>query len=630
MQCFAEIHHVLPDRILLRLPQSKGFAVLAKGDLVGTTGSVLADKLMTHLARSGAPIRVSTALKRDGEGYLIASIHVEPLWPPIITFRPPVQRVLRDVYTKTFLASRLGLRCEAKIRKVAPNGLIVSLPQGLTGIATARADEEEGASVTVRVLDVDRSNGFVCVTLDPVAVQHCPEDAADRRELLASEQVQPGRIVSCRILLRCNDSELSVVEVPVTLSDGTQRSLTAYLLHEQPSPPAPGPNTMVNGVVAFAPSDATSMECLPVLVVTTNLACAAALVPPAVRTTPPPTRIRGRIPWHTAQQGAEEVWCSDEEQGDGAEPRAIRRRRIEEELDRLERQPEREPSSPDDFQKLLLATPNRSAIWVKYIAYHLRLQQFEEARQVAEKALSTIGVREEQELLNIWASYMNLESTHGTPESLAVVVRRALERSENQLLVYEKLADGFESSHKNQQYLQVCQTMASKYRNTPRVWERLGKAILLVVTTDGHEQQLKKYLKQMSDALKKDEQAVVVEHLAIYEYRRNRVSHGRALFEGVLGKVPKKSDIWSAYLDQEISLLSRRDNEGSVDYTRAVFDRATSMPLPAKAMQGLLTRFLQFEEAHGTPQQAEHVKAKARTYVEERLRANAKNTVPEA
>lgn len=41
------------------------------------------------------------------------------------------------------------------------------------------------------------------------------------------------------------------------------------------------------------------------------------------------------------------------------------------------------PSSPDEFQRLLLANPNNSYVWTQYMAFHVNLQQYEQARQVA-------------------------------------------------------------------------------------------------------------------------------------------------------------------------------------------------------------------------------------------------------
>lgn len=53
------------------------------------------------------------------------------------------------------------------------------------------------------------------------------------------------------------------------------------------------------------------------------------------------------------------------------------------------------PASKDDFERLVIATPNSSYIWIQYVAFHLQSADVESARSVAARALKTIGFREE-------------------------------------------------------------------------------------------------------------------------------------------------------------------------------------------------------------------------------------------
>ena len=76
------------------------------------------------------------------------------------------------------------------------------------------------------------------------------------------------------------------------------------------------------------------------------------------------------------------------------------------------------PESVDDFERLVLTSPNDSSIWIKYMAYHLELAEVGIARSVVDRALSTINFREEQERLNVCIALMNLENKFGTSDSL--------------------------------------------------------------------------------------------------------------------------------------------------------------------------------------------------------------------
>ena len=62
------------------------------------------------------------------------------------------------------------------------------------------------------------------------------------------------------------------------------------------------------------------------------------------------------------------------------------------------------------------------------------------------------------------------------------------------------------------------------------------------------------------------------------EFKSGSVERGRGIFEGVLRNYPKRLDLWSVYLDQEIKV-------GEQPRIRALFERAAAMDLPAKKMK---------------------------------------------
>jgi rRNA biogenesis protein RRP5 len=84
------------------------------------------------------------------------------------------------------------------------------------------------------------------------------------------------------------------------------------------------------------------------------------------------------------------------------------------------------------------------------------------------------------------------------------------------------------------------------------------------------------------------------------------------MFEGMLRNFPKRLDLWSVYIDQEIA-------QGEKARIRALFERATAMQLPPKKMKFLFKRYLNFEREHGTAADVEHVKRKAMEYVQATL-----------
>jgi len=85
-----------------------------------------------------------------------------------------------------------------------------------------------------------------------------------------------------------------------------------------------------------------------------------------------------------------------------------------------------EPQSTDDFEQLILADPNSSLNWIKYAAFCMEKEDNTEARLILERALKTISYREENDKLNVWTAYMNLELAYGSEESFHEIFKRAV------------------------------------------------------------------------------------------------------------------------------------------------------------------------------------------------------------
>lgn len=74
----------------------------------------------------------------------------------------------------------------------------------------------------------------------------------------------------------------------------------------------------------------------------------------------------------------------------------MEKQKVEKELCRIEEalmDPGRQPESADDFDRLVLSSPNSSILWLQYMAFHLQATEIEKARAVAERALKTISFR---------------------------------------------------------------------------------------------------------------------------------------------------------------------------------------------------------------------------------------------
>lgn len=107
----------------------------------------------------------------------------------------------------------------------------------------------------------------------------------------------------------------------------------------------------------------------------------------------------------------------------------------------------REPQSIADYERLLLGEPNSSMLWIQYLAFQLQLSEIEKAREISERALKTIAIREEKEKLNVWIAMLNMENAYGNSESLKETFNRACQYNDAQD-VHEKLASIYIQSGK--------------------------------------------------------------------------------------------------------------------------------------------------------------------------------------
>lgn len=262
------------------------------------------------------------------------------------------------------------------------------------------------------------------------------------------------------------------------------------------------------------------------------------------------------------------------------------------------------PQDAAAFERLLLASPNSSLLWLQYMAHHLQATQIEQARAVAERALKTISFREEQEKLNVWVALLNLENMYGTEESLKKVFERALQFCEP-MPVYQQLADIYAKSDKTKEAEALYKTMVKRFRQNKAVWLSYGSFLLQQGQSDAASGLLQRALK----SLPSKESVDVIGKFAQLEFRYGNAEKGRAMFDKVLTSYPKRTDLWSVFIDLMIK-------HGSQKEVRALFDRVIHLSISVKKIKFFFKRYLEYEKKHGTPQSIQAVKEKAIEFVE--------------
>ncbi|XP_071359529.1 protein RRP5 homolog isoform X2 [Trachinotus anak] len=312
---------------------------------------------------------------------------------------------------------------------------------------------------------------------------------------------------------------------------------------------------------------------------------------------------------------AQDADSSDgEDQDRGSKPQKKSRHEVEQEKKAAEKalvqreaelmDPNLRPDDAAAFERLLLASPNSSLLWLQYMAHHLQATQIEQARAVAERALKTISFREEQEKLNVWVALLNLENMYGTEETLKKVFERALQFCEP-MPVYQQLADIYAKSNKTKEAEGLYKTMVKRFRQNKAVWLSYGTFLLQQGQSDDASVLLQRALK----SLPSKESVDVIAKFAQLEFRYGDVEKGRTMFDKVLTSYPKRTDLWSVFIDLMVK-------HGSQKEVRALFDRVIHLSVSVKKIKFFFKRYLEYEKKHGTPQSIQAVKEKAMEFVE--------------
>ena len=135
------------------------------------------------------------------------------------------------------------------------------------------------------------------------------------------------------------------------------------------------------------------------------------------------------------------------------------------------------PNSVNQFDRLVLASPDSSIIWLQYMAYHLQSTEIEKARAVAKRATKAINFREEKERLNVWNAWLNLESKFGTPESLNDVFQEAV-RTNDSLKIYTHMLTVHLEAGRQMELEKIINTIIKKFKQIPEVWVDCGETFL--------------------------------------------------------------------------------------------------------------------------------------------------------
>ena len=205
--------------------------------------------------------------------------------------------------------------------------------------------------------------------------------------------------------------------------------------------------------------------------------------------------------------------------------------------------------------------------------------------------------------LDVWLALLTLELSYGDDKSLEGMFDRAVRQNDAETM-YVKMAQLYNNAERPDDARRLLLKASKKFSYSLGVWEALGRHELGQANVDGFQHALKRAM----SALPKRDELLVVSKYAQLEFELGSAERARTLFEGIVANHPKRIDQWNIYADMEIK-------HGDASAARRVFERMSSLRLSSKKMRAALKRWLGFETQHGTDDDAERVRQKARDYV---------------
>jgi rRNA biogenesis protein RRP5 len=285
--------------------------------------------------------------------------------------------------------------------------------------------------------------------------------------------------------------------------------------------------------------------------------------------------------------------------------------------------------SVSDFERQLLGQPNDSGLWIQYMAFQLQLSEIQKAREIAERALRTIHIRDVDEKANIWIAWMNLEVEYGDDERVEEVFKEACQ-VQDALEMHEKLASIYIDSGKHDKADAIFERIVGNKasRASPEVWLNYGSFLMDTMKSSSRARAL---LSRALQSIPTNEHRLLTAKFAALEFRsmQGDAERGRTIFEGLISEWPKWSSGWDMFVDLERSKLaqsttaeSKLEIRGKV---RALYERIVSQKMKKRRAKYIFKRWLEFEEAAGDSKSIERVKALAKQYVESQQAAGGED-----
>ena len=131
------------------------------------------------------------------------------------------------------------------------------------------------------------------------------------------------------------------------------------------------------------------------------------------------------------------------------------------------------------------------------MSHYLLQADLNATRQIAERALRTIGFKEEGEKLNVWIAFINMEYKYGDMVSLEGIFKRAIAES-NGKRIHLNLAQAYEAAHDRKGATVIFEKALKKYKKSKKVWMAYQHFLLKAGDSEGAKALLARSMQSLS------------------------------------------------------------------------------------------------------------------------------------
>ncbi|KAF0990479.1 hypothetical protein HZS_6146 [Henneguya salminicola] len=245
------------------------------------------------------------------------------------------------------------------------------------------------------------------------------------------------------------------------------------------------------------------------------------------------------------------------------------------------------PTSLEDFDRLIVTSPNSSIVWIGYMSFYLQSMELDKARKIAERALKSISFREDKEVFNLWVAIINIECIYGTPESLDDVYSRARNFC-NKKKINKHLIELHQSLNHDENAEKECLLFLKFYSQSKKAYIMYGKFLALKNRFIEMKQLLRKAIQNLPE--KKHIQTIL--QFSLLEFKFGDPQRGCTLIDKILSSFPNRLDIWYVYIDQLIKASYYAQ-------ARLCLEKLSSLPFKKMKQLSILNKFKSFEEKYG-------------------------------